>query len=395
MEIAYMKITVPVRLTEEDIVASACEYSNVKVHASQNKTIIIRIIILLFCAFNAVCLILLGLFSVLFGGGISTKTAIFIGVLFTLNFAYCMRVLLLPKILKGNTIKIMLRNFRKDCSSQMLHTYVLSAEGITDKSSTENNILQWGEIYHLTEYASCFVIEYSSSKSKVIPRRCFQNEQQLRDFRSIVSSNIPAEKWSLKGIPLGHSKPDIKTDESIDDEVHYLDQKDSLFSITYQIDEKEALALGFSIFRLSSNFKKMIVFSALQFGILIWLFFDSPLSLGVIILFEAIFILFSFFIYRNNILKSIRTDKTIGLEETASFFSDRLVTKAKNGQTEHFWNTIHQIKITRAGLLIYLHPGLAVIFPARAIESMPDKYEFKAFLKSRDIARSNRSQISK
>ena len=382
----YMEITVPVRLTEEDVAASASDICDANELAKKKSLIIRRSIIIVFTIIDIFGFILWVIISVLLGRGIFIKTAIPMALLFIFNFTFFIYFAQLPKITKNSTIKNNLGIFRKDYSRQMLHTYVLSAAGITDESKTENSMLHWEEIYHLAECSSCFIIEVSSSKKFIMPRRCFENAQQLRDFRSIVSSNMPASKWSFNGIPLGLSKPDAKTAESCDDTVPLPDQKDCLYSITYHIEEKESVVLSLSMFRFSNSFRILVAFFAFLFGMEIWLSLHNPIILTIIILIDLYFIFRMFRIFRKAALKSARTDSTRGQDETASFFADRVVIKTRNGHAEYFWNTIERIKILRTGLLIYLHPGLSLIFPARVINSMPNKDEFKAFLKTRKIA---------
>ena len=381
-----MEITVPVRLTEEDVVASTCEYYDAYVLATSKKSKTFRIITISFNIFVSFCMIMWGVVSIVFGSGLSIRAAAIFALLFTLNTAGLVYIALIFKLERKINIKRSLSNFRNDYSSQMLHTYVLSAKGLTDESKTENSILHWEEIYHLTEYASCFIIEKSAAKRFVIPRRCFENAQQLRDFRTVVSSNIPDSIWSLKGIPLGFSKPDAKSDESFDDAVPFPDQNDCLFSLTYQIEVKEAAALNLCMRRYSKSFKILVAFLAILFGTTIWATQYNPLGLVVILLLDTYFSFRLFVVFRKSAMKITKTDKTFGREETASFFPDRVVIKGRDGQTEYLWNTIIRIKMPRAGLLIYLHPGLALIFPARIINQMPKKDEFKAFLKSRDLA---------
>jgi len=391
-----MEITIPVRLTEEDVMASACEYYDKNTIMNQKNWLNIRSTIVVFCALGSAGIFLWEIASVIFRSSIFIATIIPLASLFTLNIAIIIYMVQLSKITKRTTIKEDLSHFRTDYSSHILRTYVLSAEGIMDESKTENHILHWEEIYRLAEYPSCFILENSSSvRTHIIPRRCFENEQQLRDFRSIVSSNLPASKWSLKGIPLGISNPDVKTNESFDDPVPFPDQKDSLYSFTFRYTEKEDEALHNTFVRSSCRFKKLVVLLTFLFGMQIWLFLYKPLFWGAIIFIEGYVVFWLIGVFRKAYLKSKLNDKKFELDVTISFFTDRFVISERDGQSQYFWDAISRVKITRAGLLLYLRPSAAHVFPARVINSMPNKDEFKAFIKSRDIAPSNRSRISK
>jgi hypothetical protein len=276
--------------------------------------------------------------------------------------------------------------FRQEHSLHLLHTYVLAAVGIKDESSTGYSFIAWEDIYYLTEFASCIAIEISTTKKFIIPRRCFESEQQLRDFRSIVSTNIPISKWSLKGFPLEYSKPDAKSDALSDAIIPLPDKTDSIYSIVYQLDEKEALNLNISMLLHSKRIKKKFVFITLQFIVNICFFQYDPILWGVCILFEIFLIYRMIVCFKDASHKSFRTDKLIGKVVSISFFSDRIFVVNETSYSQCFWNTIWHIQKTNAGLLFYLQPGLAVILPASAINRMPNKKAFLAFIKSRKLA---------
>jgi len=234
-----MELTIPVRLTEEDVVASASEYYDTNTIMNQKNWLNIRSTIVVVCALGSAGIFLWEIAAVIFRSSIFIATIIPLASLFTLNIAIIIYMVQLSNITKKTTIKEDLSHFRTDYSAHILRSYVLSEEGIMDESKTGYHILHWEEIFRLAEYPSCFILDNSSSvRTHIIPRRCFENEQQLRDFRSIVSSNLPASKWSFKGIPLGLSNPDTKTDESYDDAVPFPDQNDSLYSFTFRYTKK-------------------------------------------------------------------------------------------------------------------------------------------------------------
>ncbi len=381
-----MEVIVPVRLTEEDVTKSMGEFHDSLKH---RKSITRKCKLIIVVFFYILLLVYITSFVNIFDiqtNEISISKIIYLSALFLCCFSILVYFSRPLKKTEQEITKNKIVAFHQEYNLQLLHIYVFSAVGINDESSTEHSFIAWDDIYYLTEFASCFAIEISTTKKFIIPRRCFESEQQLRDFRSIVSTNIPISKWSLKGFPLGYSKPDAKTDALSDALIPLPDKTDSIYSIVYQLDEKEALNLNISMLLHSKRFKKKFVFLALLFVVNICFFKYDPILWGVCILFE-IFLIYSMIIsFKDASHKSFRTDKHIGKVVSISFFSDRIFVVNETSYSQCFWNTIWRIQKTNAGLLFYLQPGLAVILPASALNRMPNKQAFLAFIKSRKLA---------
>lgn len=384
-----MEVSVAVRMTEDDIIAGASDRFDEKLLPAENGRKIVRLIIFMIFAIYALLTILFDAAISYFRGNILWNR---LGVAAICVILICASVLIneqIPKIVKKNTVKLSVDNFRKDPNAQILRTFIFSKDGISIHSSIENSMLQWNDIYHITEYASFFAVEISSQKFIAIPRRCFTNEQQLRDMRSYAASGMPASIL-LRGFPLGISRPDEGTGESVIETAPTPDRDDCLYSITYQLTEKEGLNLGMSVFLHGKAFKQMAVLFGFLFGMAILTSLDHSRLLWTYILGGVAFSFVFFFLFFSVILKEIRTDKTFCLEETVSFFSDRLVTQSNCTHVESLWNTVIRIKFVRAGLLIYCHPGSALVIPTRCYNDWANKAEFITFITSRETARSKR-----
>ena len=389
----FMEVTVPVRLTEEDFAASVSEqYDKIifpKLRSARNKLIPLLVICVLLAAVFFYWLAFSAL-AALSGASISVKWTILPLLLFTAMISSIITLLKLFIMEKSSVIKTACVKFRKENSSQLIDRYTFSADGIAIKSKTINSLLLWDEVYHISEYPSCFTIGVSTSSNGIIPRRCFTTEQELRDFRSIVSSYLSASRWSLKDIPLGLSRPDTNTEDSFNDTIPFQDQMECKYSITFQIKENEAKAFIAARYVIDRSFKRKAVFLAYIIGIQIWLLIDQPLILLALVSLMIFLNYRQYHTFQKNNLEDLKTNKIFWKEKTVSFFTDRFIGETKTKHDEHYWNISMRIKTCRAGLIIYQHSTPKLFIPARAIDQMPDKKEFIVFLKSRETATKSR-----
>jgi hypothetical protein len=386
-----MELTIPVRLTEEDIAASACDHFEGKKYSENNKMMILRRIVVI--SFTIVVGIILSfeVTTIVLYKGPTQERILSLLLLIVIVPALLFLFLYFPRSTKKRIVRKEVGNFRRDHCSLVLHVYSISAAGIMNQSSVEKSMLHWEDVHHLSEYSSCFVIEQSTTKKQVIPRRCFSDEQQLINFRSIATQQLPAEKYSMKGLSLGNISPDEETCEDIMLNKSGLaeEHNNPIYSITYQISPNEVPALCLSIFLHSKTFKELAVVYFLILVTTVFGYGDQVYILWLIIIFPF----FLLFALRKKAIESVKSDRLFGQIETVSLFSDRLVTESNSGSSSYFWNTICRIKRTHTCLLIYYHPGLALVIPARCINAMSTRDSFYSFVKSRVIEKNPKISV--
>jgi len=339
--------------------------------------VIFAVVFFYWCAFSVL--------AALSGASVSIKWTVIPLLLFVTYVFSIVNLLKLFTSDKNSVIKATLAKFRKEKGSQIFESFTFSADGIVLRTGTIYGLLLWDEIYHISEYPSCFTIGISKSNTGILPRRCFANEQELRDFRSIVSSNIPASRWSLKGIPLGVSHPDTNTEESFHDTIPLQNQKECNYSITFQVNEIEAKAFIAARYIFDPSFKWKAAFLVYTIGILIWTLIDQPLLLLVLVSVLIYLNCSQFHTFKKNNLEDLKTNKIFWNEKTVSFFTDRFIGETKTKHDEHYWNNNMRIRTSRAGLIIFEYSAPKLFIPARVINEMPDKKAFIAFLKSRQL----------
>jgi hypothetical protein len=90
----------------------------------------------------------------------------------------------------------------------ILQCFDILDDRITITSKSGCFTLLWSDVHKISELKPCFIIYSSSSKAFLIPRRCFENQEQLGLFINILKDHVDIKKLKLKGYRLKKSMPD-------------------------------------------------------------------------------------------------------------------------------------------------------------------------------------------
>jgi hypothetical protein len=137
------------------------------------------------------------------------KLMIFIALFIPLFFFFYEQIVMnfnVPGLLIGPMLIMVIllskySNFKKDVESNRallgpLH-YSLSNNGIDINSPSTSSHTKWSNIFQAKETKENFLLFISRQQIYLIPKRSFQNDQEIDSFRMILKSNL-ASKAKLK-----------------------------------------------------------------------------------------------------------------------------------------------------------------------------------------------------
>lgn len=99
-------------------------------------------------------------------------------------------------------------NYKKSKSIRAMQCYEVSRESLVISSEEASTTIKWHELFKIQEFKRCFLIYQSSAKILILPKRCFESQEQLEEFRNILKGCVQREKLKLKNYKLTYSSPD-------------------------------------------------------------------------------------------------------------------------------------------------------------------------------------------
>ncbi len=102
----------------------------------------------------------------------------------------------------------LLASHRKSSLLRVLQHYRIYGDRLESYSKDEKVALYWKDIYYVQELRPCFAIYPAPGMVVLIPRRCFESQDQLDLFISVLESEVSRKKVRLKKYRLRHSNPD-------------------------------------------------------------------------------------------------------------------------------------------------------------------------------------------
>jgi signal transduction histidine kinase len=134
-----------------------------------------------------------------------------------------------------------LNNYRKSKLMEKLQCLEINYEEMSMHSLSGNFSIKWNDIYRVQELKPCFLIFISPYKSILLPRRCFNNEAQLAEFKSILAEKMQKNKLKLKNYKIGKVSPDD------DEKIEAIEPLKEFSQQTAKEEETELLNLCFSL----------------------------------------------------------------------------------------------------------------------------------------------------
>ena len=273
-----------------------------------------------------------------------------------------------------------INDFKSSNLLQQFNQYEFDETGVIIHSADGTGVFRWVFIDKIVEYKKCFLI-YSQQKIMIIPRRCFNSEQQLVAFRFIVKKYLKNKKLRLRKYKLGDSKPDYNaTEDAHAIEVPAETENTCLFEIIVLLTQNDIHKLNFwkyymqptGILLTIAGIAALIIFiiQPVQTGNIIstWLIIGISLT----VLMPILLYVFSIRSYRNQRLNDRRS--------TYKFHNDFFTVSTSDGTQMARWDDLYKITVTKSLYILFATTRLGYIIPKRDLDADQIRF-FEAHLK--------------
>ncbi|NQD68452.1 YcxB family protein [Bacillus haikouensis] len=86
------------------------------------------------------------------------------------------------------------REYKSDQLIKNELIYTFSDTGIHQKRGRSINDIDWNEIAAIKEHHSMFLIYVSRNKAMIIPKRFFESDEEIKQFKKMINKNVTSEK---------------------------------------------------------------------------------------------------------------------------------------------------------------------------------------------------------
>lgn len=100
------------------------------------------------------------------------------------------------------------RSFMKSKALQGLNCLEFTREKYTISSADGMTSLKWEEIYMFQELRNLMILYLSPLKMTIIPKRCFESQEQIDELKDILRKCLPKNKLKLKNYKFERFSPD-------------------------------------------------------------------------------------------------------------------------------------------------------------------------------------------
>lgn len=85
------------------------------------------------------------------------------------------------------------RQFASNKSIHESHHYVFSNDGVQFVSPSSSGFHQWGNFREAIETKNNLLLFLALNQMLIFPKRCFQNDEQIRQFRELLLNHVPSK----------------------------------------------------------------------------------------------------------------------------------------------------------------------------------------------------------
>lgn len=139
------------------------------------------------------------------------------------------------------------RSYLKNPLSESL--WSMDESNIHISNNMTRHTLLWGDLCKILEFRSCFAVHIAPALYYIIPRRCFNNQEQLDAFINLINFKVDKKKIKLRNYKL---KSDTMAQESevtgSIDIVEKMEENHCLFELNCKLTKKESFKFIFAIF---------------------------------------------------------------------------------------------------------------------------------------------------
>lgn len=267
--------------------------------------------------------------------------------------------------------------FTKNRHLEVLQRYRLFDDRLEIISEAGSFAIWWRDIYCIRELRPCFVIQPSSGKMYLLPRRCFESQEQLDLFMDIIKSRLHPGKLDLKAYRFKISSPDhgeIKNSECTGQTTEIKNETGvPIMEVQCSVSKNEYIALKFRRY-----YTQPAGLLTIAIGILCIYTSIRNLSLGISnsIVTLGLGVIFTFVIplklYFDS-TKSYESDAAIQKPYTIKFFDEYYVIEHPNGASKTLYSDLIRVKEEKTAILLFVSTNLAHTVPKKAFEGREDE----------------------
>ena len=279
-------------------------------------------------------------------------------------------------------------DFEKSKLLGILQCYRFFEDRLEICSEIGSFCLPWNDIFRVYEIKPCFVIQPAPGKIFLIPRRCFNSQEQLDLFINTVESRVDKKRIKLKRYRLRNSKPDygeIKYQENISQTADIKNENGNpIIEVQVSLSKNEYLAMNFRLYYtkpaglIITAFGVLLIFSSIRSFFLITANSLIPFVLGVTFTLVMPLMLYS------NVVKRYQKDVVLKKPYTYKFYEDYFVVEHPSGTNRIRFCDLVKVTEIKTTILLYVTTQLAHIVPKRIFDGREE--ELKAL---RDLLKRN------
>lgn len=281
---------------------------------------------------------------------------------------------LLPAFLTYSQLRT---SFIKSRLLGLLQCYRFFDDRLEICSENGNFSLLWNDIYKVQELKPCFIIQSSPGKMSLIPRRCFESQEQLDLFIDIMKSRMENNKIKLKGYRLKNSNPDygeIKYYENIDKAAGLeIEQGEPILEVQFSLLKNDYLDFNFRLYYTKPT---GLILTAIGILLLAATIRNFILSIGNPILSLVLGIVFTFALplklYYSSV-KCYERDAALQKPYIIRFYSEYFVVEHPSGTNKIKFCDLVKVTEFKSAILLFVTTQIAHIVPKRVFEGREDK----------------------
>lgn len=300
------------------------------------------------------------------------------GVLLFIVLAFVF-LLIVITFLPGILLYLIYMNNSKDGGLiSILQCFDILDDRIIITSNRGGFTLLWSDVHKVSELKPCFMIYSSPAKIFLIPRRCFENQEQLNLFIKILKDHVDRKKLKLKGYRLKKSMPD--SGEPFNTEPTGQNGKDAdssgdnpILELKFSLIEKDLLSFNFWSYYTSpagliiTGIGALILFGYVRNLVEYERNLLVALFLGLLFVF-----IFPLTIYLR-IHKQFQKDSVFNKPFTYRFFEDYYQIDYSSGSSRHFWTDHVKIAESKTTFSFFITKQMVHLIPKKVLNEQANE----------------------
>ena len=284
-------------------------------------------------------------------------------------------------------------NFKKSKALQTMQCFDVSKDYLVISTEESSAALTWDEIYRIQEFSRCFFIYQSSAKIFILPKRCFESQEQLEEFRSILYGSVQSKKLNLKNYSLKYSSPDYCDTEFAVKNI------DSGKSVEENEDKEPEILLEVTLKKREYIKFNFIYYYTKPLGIVLTVIGLCLLVLGLMdikkadsfvpsvacmlsLMFGVIFTLLFPIILFINSGRAYENDAIIKRPVLYKIYKDRYTVNESSNVQNVKWTKLVKVVVNKNAIFLFITTNIANIIPKRIFEGREeDLMKFENILK--------------